>query len=324
MRPAAFSDVIALPARVGDGRKRVFAGRCLVAPPAGRTWPHNIWRTRDWPGRMVERLRYLDSTCLPLDGNNRARASAVFADVSVVSMAHARVVTSSDKVLVATAELLRTGGVDAVSTRAVAAKAGVQPPVIYRSFGDKDGLLDAVTLFVLDDYLHQKRRLLRSSTDAISELRQLWDLHVQFGLANPDCYALTYGQARQGRRVTAASKSVALLSEAITRAAEQGLLKVPVSRATALMHSCGVGFVLTQIAIPEDERDPELSAISRENVISAITVESKSAGHKASARIDPAALAVALREALRGSHNRTLSTAERGMLSEWLDRIAGA
>src|SRR6202012_4285288 len=96
---------------------------------------------------------------------------SLFADDSVVSMARARAITSSDKVLEATAELLRTGGVDAVSTRAIAAKAGVQPPVIYRSFGDKDGLLDAVMLYVLDEYLHQKRRLLRSSTDAMSELR---------------------------------------------------------------------------------------------------------------------------------------------------------
>ena len=32
---------------------------------------------------------------------------------------------------------------DAVSTRAVAAAAGVQPPTIYRQFGDKEGLLDA-------------------------------------------------------------------------------------------------------------------------------------------------------------------------------------
>ena len=45
--------------------------------------------------------------------------------------------------LEAAAELLRTGGVDAVSTRAVAAAAGVQPPTIYRQFGDKEGLLDA-------------------------------------------------------------------------------------------------------------------------------------------------------------------------------------
>jgi hypothetical protein len=41
------------------------------------------------------------------------------------------------KVLKAASELLDSGGVEAVSTRAVAAAAGVQPPTIYRKFGDK-------------------------------------------------------------------------------------------------------------------------------------------------------------------------------------------
>jgi AcrR family transcriptional regulator len=44
---------------------------------------------------------------------------------------------AAEKVLEAAARLLSSGGVDAVSTRAVAAAAGVQPPTIYRQFGDK-------------------------------------------------------------------------------------------------------------------------------------------------------------------------------------------
>src|ERR1700677_3669653 len=42
------------------------------------------------------------------------------------------------------ARLLREQGAAAVTTRAVALAAGVQAPAIYRLFGDKDGLLDAV------------------------------------------------------------------------------------------------------------------------------------------------------------------------------------
>ncbi len=56
----------------------------------------------------------------------------------------------------AAADLLKSGGIDAVSTRAVAAAAGVQPPAIYRQFGDKDGLLDATARFVLGGY-HERR-----------------------------------------------------------------------------------------------------------------------------------------------------------------------
>jgi AcrR family transcriptional regulator len=41
-------------------------------------------------------------------------------------------------------QLLATGGRNAVTTRAVSATAGVQPPTIYRQFGDMQGLLGVV------------------------------------------------------------------------------------------------------------------------------------------------------------------------------------
>lgn len=48
------------------------------------------------------------------------------------------------RVIEAAADLLAREGRDAVTTRAVAVAAGLQPPAIYRLFGDKDGLLEAV------------------------------------------------------------------------------------------------------------------------------------------------------------------------------------
>ena len=126
--------------------------------------------------------------------------------------------TRSGKVLQAAADLLRDGGVEAVSTRAVAAAAGVQPPVIYREFGGKDELLDAVTHFILEDYLRDKRhRLLRTSDDALHDLRQLWDVHVQFGLAHPDTYVLTFAQSRPGKLSSGAAETIKLLEQIIAR-----------------------------------------------------------------------------------------------------------
>ena len=93
--------------------------------------------------------------------------------------------TTSERVLRAAAELLRTGGVDAVSTRAVAAAANVQPPTIYRQIGDKEDLLDAVAHYVLQDYTRTKRRVATATDDAAQDLRELWDLHVESGLNNP-------------------------------------------------------------------------------------------------------------------------------------------
>src|SRR6185503_2018158 len=104
--------------------------------------------------------------------------------------------SAAERILRAAADLLQTGGIEAVSTRAVAAAAGVQPPTIYRQFGDKDGLLDAVASFILEQYIEKKRLLMGIADDPVFALRGLWDLHVEFGLNQPACYVLTYRQAR--------------------------------------------------------------------------------------------------------------------------------
>lgn len=232
-------------------------------------------------------------------------------------------VPPAERMLRAAAELLKTGGVDAVSTRAVAAAAGVQPPTIYRLFGDKDGLLDAVAGFVLRGYTEKKRSLIGTSDDPVVELRGLWDLHIEFGLDEPHCYVLTWGQARPGRLVPAAVETVELLTEVIARLGDQGRLTMSVDRATAYFRSCGTGFVLTQFATPPDARDPELSSVMFDDLMAAISADPKP---KRSAVSQLPGRAVALREALRDNDNKDLplTVAERDLLAEWLKRLADA
>jgi len=119
---------------------------------------------------------------------------------------------AAEKVLEAAARLLSSGGVDAVSTRAVAAAAGVQPPTIYRQFGDKQGLLDAVTGFLLHSYLQNKRGAVVTD-DPVQDFRDSWDLHVDFGLTNPDCYILAYVQPSPGRMPPLARESLEILHQ---------------------------------------------------------------------------------------------------------------
>src|SRR6204780_613444 len=80
------------------------------------------------------------------------------------------------------AHLLATDGPDAVTTRSVALAAGVQAPTIYRLFGDKNGLLDAVVVHGFASYVEQKH--LDLDADPVESLRAGWELHVGFGLAN--------------------------------------------------------------------------------------------------------------------------------------------
>lgn len=226
--------------------------------------------------------------------------------------------STSDRLLEAAAQLLQQGGVEAVSTRAVAAAAGTQPPILYRRFGDKDGLIEAVTLHILEGYIQKKRKLLKQSGDPVTDLRRLWDLFVAFGFEQPDCFALIYGNVRRGDAVSvAAETTVTLLQDAIARIADEGKLRMSVERATDLFQSCGVGFVITQLTMPAAKRDPELSDIARDNAVSSIVVTS-GAGK---ARNTLTGRATALRQAI-DDNDVPLTAAERELLVEWLGRIA--
>ena len=224
---------------------------------------------------------------------------------------------AAEKVLEAAAKLLRSGGVDAVSTRAVAAAAGVQPPTIYRQFGDKEGLLDAVTGFVLQSYLQDKRRAVVTD-DPVQDFRDSWDLHVDFGVTHPDCYILAYVQDRPGRMPSLARESLDILHGLIARIGERGLLRMSVKRAVQFAHAAAVGFVLSQIRLVPDERDLQLSEIMRENAIAAIVT----GGSQRPAPSDLPGRAVALREALLSDADGALTPGEKAMMAEWLDRLA--
>jgi AcrR family transcriptional regulator len=225
----------------------------------------------------------------------------------------------ADRMVRAAAGLLHDGGIEAVSTRAVAAAAGVQPPAIYRQFGDKVGLLDAVARFVLESYMKQKRLIAGSTDDPATELRTLWDLHVEFGLNEPNCYVLVFGQALPGRVLSTTTEAVALLASVIARIGEQGRLRMSVERATIYFRSTGTGVILTQIGTPLSERDPDLPSIIFDDTMAAITNQTEPRPRTTESL---PGRAVALREALRDQQNPALTTAESGLLAEWLNRLA--
>src|SRR3954454_11195906 len=83
------------------------------------------------------------------------------------------------RVVDAAIDLLTRGGRDAVTTRAVADAAGLQPPALYRLFGDKDGLLDAVAEHGFAAFLASKH-VDPDPRDPIEDLRAGWDVAVEF------------------------------------------------------------------------------------------------------------------------------------------------
>ncbi|GAA1319544.1 TetR/AcrR family transcriptional regulator [Pseudonocardia xinjiangensis] len=221
-----------------------------------------------------------------------------------------------ERIVDAAAALLAEGGREAVSTRAVSAAAGVQAPTIYRIFGDKQGLLDAVASRGVADYLRGKTARERDP-DPVQDLRRGFDLHVGFGLAHPALYALIYGEPRPGVESAAKREATAVLAGMIRRIAEAGRLRVSEERAVRLVHSAGCGITFTLIGLPPEQRDPALSELARESVLATVTTDrSVHAGSDAG----PVATAVTLRAAL--PQLSALSRAERRLLGEWLDRLA--
>ncbi|PRY02449.1 TetR/AcrR family transcriptional regulator [Allonocardiopsis opalescens] len=224
--------------------------------------------------------------------------------------------SNRDRIIEAAAALLAEGGRDAVSTRAVSAAAGVQAPAIYRAFGDKQGLLDAVADHGFVSYLRGKQSN-PVTDDPVADLRRGWDLHVGFGLAHPALYSLIYGDPRIGES-PAARQGSEILAGMIHRIAEAGRLRVTEERAMVMVQAAGRGMTLTLISLPEDQRDPSLSEAAREAVIAAITTDAPPEEPRGGAPV----AAVALRAVL--PRTTVLTAAERALLAEWLDRIATA
>src|ERR1700683_4156921 len=83
------------------------------------------------------------------------------------------------KIVDVAARLLREQGPAAVTTRGVAEAAGGQAPTIYRLFGDKDGLLDAVAEHVMATFVSAKAAIVAAASadnvDPLADLRAGWE-----------------------------------------------------------------------------------------------------------------------------------------------------
>lgn len=213
----------------------------------------------------------------------------------------------------AAARLLRDEGARAVTTRAVAQAAGVQAPTIYRLFGDKDGLVDAVAEHVMATYIAAKSvSVSEAAGDPLADLRAGWQLHVRFGLANPELYALlsTTGRSEPSPTMVA---GLEVLGTRVRRLAAAGLLRVDQERALMMIHAAGTGTILALLGSPADRRDPNLSEAMLDAVLSSILTTTP-------ATPDTSTTTVAVTFATMVSDLPALTDAERKLMTEWLAR----
>ncbi|MEH3155651.1 MAG: TetR/AcrR family transcriptional regulator [Gordonia paraffinivorans] len=221
-----------------------------------------------------------------------------------------------ERILAAATRLLTEHGRDAVTTRAVSAEAGVQAQTIYRHFGDMRTLLETVAADGFGRFLTAKAGR-ETGEDPVEDLREGWDLHIEFALANPHIYTLMYGERRAG-----SDKSVQVyevLHHIVERVAAAGRLTVPVDTAAAMIYATGIGVAMTLITTdPADlPAGDVLSARTRDAVLGAVTTSSAAGGPGGVARH-----AVAL-SALVADDPGGLTEPEAALLQQWLSVLAG-
>ncbi len=220
------------------------------------------------------------------------------------------------QILEVAAGILERDGEPAVSTRSVAAAAGIRAASLYQLFGDKDGLLAALAIHAFEVYLAEKREL-ETTGDPVEDMRLGWDRHVDFGLRHPAFYLLMYGTDRPGRQAPAAGEATAELRRFFDRVAAAGRLRVPPDLAVTMCLAACTGVTLSLIATAPGRRDPELSGRMREALIAATTTDPP-------ALADPglAARALALDAALATADAVALRPPETALLRDWLTRLA--
>ena len=219
------------------------------------------------------------------------------------------------------AQLLQSSGPSAVTTRAVATEAGVQAPTIYRLFGDKDGLLEAVAEHVMAAFVRTKAEHERASSEAGSDplvdFRASWQAQVDFGLANPGLFRLLSDPDRVVGS-PAAQAGLHVLESRVHRLAAAGRLRVGEATAVAMVQAAGQGTIQLLLATPPARRDPALV----ERMLDAVLAQVLVPGAVEEPREQTAtAHAVALRALAPGLE--VLTEAERHLLVEWLDRVVG-
>jgi AcrR family transcriptional regulator len=201
------------------------------------------------------------------------------------------------------------------STRAVVDAVGVGAPVLYRLFGDKNGLLSAVVDYGFDRYLSMKRAA-EPSVDPVTDLRNGWDSHVAFALAHPAVYRLMFSP-NLAQVPSAAGEAFGLLRETLERCAEAGLVTVAPEIAAQTIMSANVGVALSLVTQPETYRDPGMSTRVRDALFASLLVNAPRSAEDASV----ATSALQLSAKLRAAPRSVLTSPELGLLHQWLGRL---
>ncbi|BBA97236.1 putative TetR family transcritpional regulator [Actinacidiphila reveromycinica] len=235
----------------------------------------------------------------------------------------ARAARSGDlraRMLEAAERLLNSAPGNDISTRAVCEAVGVTQPILYRLFGDKNGLLAALVENGFERYISRKQAL-EATDDPVADLRAGWDDHTDFALTHRALYRLMFSPVLP--EVPApADRIFELLKQTLDRCAAVGAVRIPTEEAAQAILSANVGVALSILSQPSRFRDPLLSARVRDAVFASCLDESAAA--RPAPDEGPARAALCLEARLRDRPPEELRPEETALLLLWLGRLQRA
>jgi hypothetical protein len=111
----------------------------------------------------------------------------------------------------------------------------------------------------------------------------------------------------------------------LSKAAIAGQINVPPREAARSILAANVGVTLMLIAEPLEDRNLELSTMTRDSMIFAVSTEiARGAAADDSGKSSVVVAAIALNAALQASHSDQLSSSELKLFLEWLHRISSS
>ena len=101
----------------------------------------------------------------------------------------------AESILETAVEMVETGGSDQFSMHKLAAALGVKAPSLYRYFASKTGLLRALNLRTAQHMVKAMEQAAPNGSDARARMLAMARACRDFGLANPETYALAFTNA---------------------------------------------------------------------------------------------------------------------------------
>jgi AcrR family transcriptional regulator len=160
------------------------------------------------------------------------------------------------QILDAARDLFINEGYDAVSMRRIAARIEYSPTAIYLHFPDKQAILTALCDETFDKLSVRLAGLFARVSDPLARLREGLRLYVDFGLAHPHHYTVSFLVRPRDARTsepTAGHRAFAFLQAAVAETMATGAIRTGdvETTAQALWASCH-GLVALLITVPPD------------------------------------------------------------------------